>query len=304
MTFSWGTLGAHLVGIVFLSTGLAKAADPRLFAEHLQRLGVAPLALVNVLTGGAIVFECGWGTALVLGVAPTVVYPATLGLLAGLTALTLWSTGTGRTADCGCYVGLASVSPRRSVLLNAGYAVLVAGAWALSPPSPSGTGPAFWAVGGGALTGGGLAAVTYGYRLRYGTPLIDRRPLRPGRAWSADWFEENIVAQEGDELVAFLAPGCSACVRWLRVLRVVHEHDELPRVVGLVLASPDGATEYGEERGFDLPTAPVDPDAAQRFVRHTPTAVRLNDGRIADTWVGTMPAAFVQQVKTVQAATS
>lgn len=301
MTFSWGALGAVVVGLVFVSTGFAKAADPRLFADHVQRLGIGPIALVNGLTGATILFECGWGAALVLGVRPSIVYPATLGVLGVLTSITFWSTRSGRTNDCGCYTGLVEVTPRRSVALNGGYAVLVGTAWALHSPTVPLSRPALLAVGGTALAGGLLAAVVHGYRLRYGTPLIDRSPLRPGRTWANDWLGTTPVSRRGDELVVFLAPGCSACARWLRVLRTVHRRAEMPRVVGLILGGSDEAADYAAEAGLNFPTAAVMPEAARRIIRQTPTAVRLGDGVIREKWEGTMPASFVQRLRETEA---
>src|SRR3954470_10679768 len=89
------SLGPIGVGLVFLITAALKLVAPYRFHRHLWRLGVfdgtrwtAPVP-ATLATGEAV-----FGAALIAGLAPPLVAPATVGLLAALGGVTIWSTST------------------------------------------------------------------------------------------------------------------------------------------------------------------------------------------------------------------
>jgi hypothetical protein len=288
-------LGPALVGAVLLVAAVAKAVRPLQFSAHLGRLGLIPARLLLPATGLALVLEGVLGAALVVGAYPAVVVPAAAVLLAALTALTYWSTATGRTEDCGCYGTLARLTPRQSIALNAVYLALLAGAWAWSPPpAPTPLWKPVVSVGAGLLVGA-LAALAYAYERRKRRPLVDLSPLRPGRAWRPEWGGSAEGVEHGRVLVVYLRPSCSHCHRWIQVLNVAHTRPDLYRIVGVMSAGPGAGGEALPDLRF-----PVYPLASARFDRliwGTPTGIVVEDGVIRERWRGRLPPAFLDRLR-------
>ena len=155
---SWLIVGPWIVGATFLWTGAIKAIAPHVFSAHLARLGWIPPRLNGYAVVASAGLETAWGAALMLGVAPSLLLPATVVLLAILTSISWWGVKSGRTTDCGCYGGFVEPSISQSIVVNAGLGALVIAAWLVVPHSLSTPVWKLGATGIAGLAAAGLAA--------------------------------------------------------------------------------------------------------------------------------------------------
>ncbi|HEY9650946.1 MAG TPA: MauE/DoxX family redox-associated membrane protein, partial [Coleofasciculaceae cyanobacterium] len=95
------------------------------FIQHISKYRLLPQWAVPWVAISFIGLECALGVALVLYEFHQWLVPGSILLLLCLSALTLWSTSSGRTEDCGCYGGLLIITPQQSILLNLGYILLL-----------------------------------------------------------------------------------------------------------------------------------------------------------------------------------
>jgi len=292
----WGPV---LVGLVFAAVGLLKAATPSAFLNHVAKLRIVPPRLLRFAVPVFIVGEVALGVALVVGLAPAVLWPATVALLIALAALTLWSTSTGRVEDCGCYHGLLEVTPKQSLVLDLVYAALVAGAWVTRPAGLAGAGPARWGVVAAATVAASiLLAVAIRRLFTTGEALLDLGPLREGRRWKRSWLPAaSAELEQGERLVVFLSTTCPHCKRWVKILNLIHRRPDLPPVTGALVAPLAELAQFalGEEVRFPLVAS------RRNLVWHTlpgvPTAVRLVDGEIRGRWTGGLAPQFLERIQ-------
>ncbi len=127
MTFT--IIGTWIVGAVFLGTGIVKALASQEFITQVFRYRLLSPLLVPFVAIAFIGLECAWGLGLILNEFPNYLIPGSIILIFCLSILTIWSTSTGPTEDCGCYGGLLVITPTQSVLLNLGYIALLGLAW-------------------------------------------------------------------------------------------------------------------------------------------------------------------------------
>jgi hypothetical protein len=276
---------------------LAKALEPDYFVRHLKNLGLLPKSLLLPAALAVISFQCGLGVALLLHLWPARTLPFAILLLLGLGMVGYWSTATGRTADCGCYNGLFTLSPLQSLVLDTLYAVLLGLSWWWSAPDAE---PAFWKVAVALVVAAGSGSLALGlfrYSQLHGTPLVELTPIRVGRRWNPSWLPD-VAAGEGEILIVFLGANCVHCMRWIKVLNTIHACPRLPEVRGIVAISPDRLPEYLERVGGCFPTVAVSTWVAARLSRSiTPMAVLVREGVIREKWIRSMPKPFIERVR-------
>ncbi len=286
----WTALGAPLVGAILLWAAVIKAGNPGPFMTHLGRMGVVDRSRLYPLAVVLLGVEGAWGAALLIGLQPEMLLPATLVLLAALTGLTFWSTSTGRTEDCGCYGGQVDLTPAQSMALNGLYALLIATAWLTLEPSGA---LAPWEVAlavGAGLGTAGLTMVAQRHQRLHREPLLGRSPLREGRRWKKGWAAGAVdPSDDGEVLVVYLGPTCPHCHRWGRILNVVDEVAGLPGVVGVVRASEEERKDFAETHGFRFPMVTLTRGRMARLVSGVPTSVLVEGGVIRKVWVGSIP---------------
>lgn len=291
-----------IVGLVFLITGIAKTIEPWKFIDRISQLKIVPAKwnLQTALSFTAI--ECAFGVALILAVEPTITIPMSILFILGLSALTYWSTSTGRTEDCGCYNDMIEISPTTSLILNGVYIVLLIAALILNPWHST----VLWQwmlVLKTLLTTYALAYGSLIYRSTKGRPCIDLTPIQPKHPWQQSWLDEEInsALNLDSAIIVFLGPKCPACKNWLNVLKVIHNREDLPDVLGIIsLAST--SVEEGEEfvNSYDLnfPVGGLEAKKYQKLgIAGVPTAVLLQNGIIQDKWVGNMPKEFIERIR-------
>ncbi len=298
-------LGPFLVGAILLLAGLAKALEPQSFVRHLRNLRLFQEQALLPAAVGLAALQWGLGAALMLRLWPAWMLPAAILMLLALAAVGYWGTVTGRTADCGCYNGVVTLSPLQSLLLDAGYITLLAISWlrgtaGMPAPSPGRITAALLA----AAAGGFVTHTFFRYWVRRGRPLIELTPLRIGRRWNPRWLGEDlgISAADGEKIVIFLGASCPHCKPWVKVLNAVHRLDGLPEVQGVVTLPADRLPGYVSRAEVRFPVVAVRPWVAVRLSRGvTPTAVVIRDGRIEEKWVRAMPKTFTDRLRAAQA---
>jgi hypothetical protein len=292
--------GPFLVGLVLTFAGSAKALEPDYFVRHLKNLGLLPKSLLLPAALAVISFQCGLGVALLLCLWPARVLPFAILSLLVLGTIGYWSTATGRTADCGCYNGLFTLSPLQSLVLDTVYAVLLGLSWWWGVPEAE---PTTWKIVIillAAAGGGGLALGLFRYSERHGTPLVELTPIRIGRRWNPSWLPRSVdlSADDGETLIVFLGANCAHCMRWIKVLNTIHACPRLPEVRGVVAIGAEQLPEYLDRAAVRFPTVAVSTWVAARLSRSiTPTAVLIQDGIIREKWLRSIPRFFLDRVR-------
>lgn len=294
---SLGFIGMALVAMVFVFTALAKAVDPRSFTRHVRGLRLLPARETRTAVYGLIAFESAWGIALITKLSPGILLPATLVLLISLSALTYWSTSTGRSVDCGCYGTALQVTPAQSLLLNALYASAILYAY-LSLENVDGFTPWKAAAALAAGAGAGLLAFVSDRRVAEGGgPLVNLEPLLTGRRWRSAWAGGGTFPPDQEVLVVYLGPTCPHCQLWVRVLNVVHLVPGLPAVIGVVSVDEEKKQEFVETFALRFPVRTVPDRLMNRLAAAVPTTVLISENRIQEKWVGQMPETFLQRFR-------
>ncbi|MEJ7759915.1 MAG: MauE/DoxX family redox-associated membrane protein [Gemmatimonadaceae bacterium] len=294
----WISLGPRIVGATFVWTAVIKAIAPQTFRQHLSSLGWIPDRLLWPAVVGAAAFEAGWGVALILGIAPAIVLPATLVLLVVFSAISWWGVRSGKAADCGCYGGFIHPSIAQSIGLNSAFAALVLAAWfAPMPATPMSLWMVFVAIAATLVTGG-LAEFARRYPDKHGHALFDLNPLKVGRKWRHSWSGGATSGNISDEmLVAYLGPDCPYCTKFVTLANAMIQSPRLPRVVGVVGSSRERLNSFIADKGIRFPMATISPSLMGRLAQAVPTAVLVKSGKIDRIWIGNMPADFVDRFR-------
>lgn len=281
-----------IVGAVFLVTGVVKALSSKSFIELIFKYGLLPpqLAIPTAIT--FIGLECALGVALILHEFPQWFVPGTIILILCLSASTAWATSTKRTEDCGCYGGLLVITPKQSILLNLGYILLLGWAW-LNPVANHYMQTWQWVLALMALVAGSIS----GWRSQE-KPLVDFSRLKPGNRWHPRWLKDSPQdLQQGSHFVVFLGKDCPYCKQWVPLLNVMSTQKDLPNVIGILALSHEEISAFKAEHLVRFPVAQMDKLLFGYMVDSYPTAVLIENGAIANKWLGEIPKEFFDRIK-------
>lgn len=293
---SWLIVGPWIVGATFLWAGAVKAVAPHVFSAHLAKLERIPAKFNPYAVVAAAGLESAWGIALIFGVAPAFILPATVALLAILTAVSWWGVKSGRTTDCGCYGGYVVPSIAQSIALNTALAGLMIAAWLVLPRSLDTPAWKLVVTGISAVMFGGLTAASQRFLAKRGHFLIDMSPLKVGRRWRSSWGATP-AGEATELLVSYLGPDCPHCKKWVRVLNAMQQTSDLPAVAGVVATSNEKLESFVESSGIRFPITTIPQTMMNRLVWGVPTTVLVSGGRIQHQWSGHMPPEFYQRFK-------
>jgi hypothetical protein len=288
--------GPLIVGATFLWAGAIKAVAPHVFQAHVRNLGWIPARQLDAAVIVATALEAGWGTALILGVAPRIVLPVTAVTLVALSIVSWWGIHSGRTTDCGCYGGYVVPSLAQSVTLNGVLVAMTLIAWlSMETAGPTATWKLLTSIATGVIAGT-LAAISLRFLAKNGRFLVDMSPLKPGRTWHARWGAT--IPDDGTEhMVSYLGPDCPHCRQWVRVLNAIGHAPGLPQAVGVVAASSQTLDRFVEIAGIRFPMKIIPQSLMSRLVWAVPTTVLVSGGKIQEKWSGQMPPEFFQRFK-------
>lgn len=290
--------GSLVVGGIFLIAGIVKALSPESFFDHLHKLRLLPQKLIVPIAISVTAVEIALGLALMLRLFPQWLFPVVLVLLPILTALTYWSTSTGRTEDCGCYGGLVKVNPIQSMGLNGLYASLIGFAWWYAVADVFTKTQQLIALLIAVAIAATISTIGHWYYTKYQKPILDLSPLRPNQRWQSEWLNgHGDSAMTGSKLVVFMNPDCSYCKKWLKPLNVVHKISDLPDILGAAVCSIDEAKSLIDAYKIQFPVVVLEPSTVEHLVKGYPTGVLLDNGVIQEKWVGIMPQKFVDSIR-------
>lgn len=290
-----------VVGAVFLITGIAKALSSRQFTEHLFELALLPPEIMVYLAFAFVGIECGLGLALILHVFPQYVVPAAMLLIMSLSALTFWANQTGRTDSCGCYGGLALVTPQQSLMLNAVYVMLLGSALYLPIDNYE---TARWKVAASIC----LACINAGLAFRSEEkPIINLSALQPGRRWQRHWLSprsgmeefvlEDSTLQQGSYFVVFLGRDCPYCKQWISTLNILDAQTHRPPVIGVMALAPTEIAQFKQQFQVHFSIVSMSRLLFGFLAEGVPTAVLIKDGTIETVEMGKMPSAYEQEIQ-------
>lgn len=272
-----------IVGSIFLVTAIIKAIDARQFIRHNLRYDLAKPKLIKLASITFITIESGLGLALIFQIYLLWLIPFCIVLLLCLSGLTIWSTSSGHTLDCGCYGGMIIVTPKQSILLNLGYILLLMGGLdlGLNNPHEDWQGILILIV---SLTTGILAL-----RSR-NSPLVDFSRLKPGKKWQSAWLRHSeLDLQHGKYFVAFISSTCKYCHRWIGILNQVHSQSQAPQILGIISLQPQELESFKASNDVLFPLATMDRLLFSYMIEGVPTGVLIENGVIISIWNGNLP---------------
>lgn len=281
-----------IVGAVFLVAGAVKALSSEKFIEHTFKYELLPEEIVPEIAIIFIGLECSLGVALLLHEFPKWLVSGSMVLLLCLSALTIWSTSSGRTNDCGCYGGLMVITPKQSILLNLGYIGLLGLAW-LYPVAESPTATWQWVLALLVLVAGTILAWQSQYE-----PLVDFSPLKAGNPWKPNWLPEKPQDwQQGSHFVVFLNKDCPYCKQWIPLLNFINTQKDMPQVIGVVSLTEEEIEVFKAEHLVRFPITRMNELVFAFLVDSFPTAILIEDGLIASKWLGEIPPKFSDRIR-------
>lgn len=281
-----------IVGIIFFVTGIVKALSSQLFIMHTFRYGLLPAKIMSRIAIAFIGLESALGVALILYEFPEWLVASSIILLLCLSALTIWSTSSNRTDECGCYGGLVVLSPKQSILLNLGYILLLGIAWRY-PIKDHHTETWQWTLVLFVL----VFTSILGWQSRH-RPIVDFNRLKTGNPWKSRWLKGSFHdLQKGSHFVVFLSPGCGGCHKWVPFLNIMNTQKDLPQVTGIMSLSDEEIEEFKTEQRVRFPVVSMDKLLFRYMVDAFPTAILIEDGIISSKWIGQIPEEFVNRIK-------
>ena len=284
-------IATFIVGLVFLVTGTIKALSSRKFIEHIAQLGLVPGQLIVPVAITFIGLECALGAALILHVYPQWLVPGAIALLVLLSIVTIWSTSSGRTEDCGCYGGLAIITPTQSVLLNIGYVSLMGLAW-YYPVANYETAAWKWIL---SLVLFVLAMVSAQKSIE--NPVIDLTYLKAGKRWKAKWLDSSQDLTQGTHFVVFLGQECPYCKRWVPLLNVMNAQPHLPNVTAAMTLNDEEIEAFKAKHLVHFPVVEMNRLLFGYMAEAVPTAALIIDGVVENVAVGEIPEQYAKEIQ-------
>lgn len=288
----WSYFCTFIVGTVFLITGIIKAVSPEQFIHQNYKYGFLPSKIVLQAAITFIGLESALGIALILHEFPQWLIPSSIILLLCLSALTIWSTSSGKTKDCGCYSGLLIITPKQSLLLNLGYILLLAIAWLYPVPNHQ-TETWQWILA--LIVGVSSGILAWQSRQK---PLVDFSRLKIGNRWKRRWLKNNSKdLQKGYHFVVFLSKDCYYCKKWIPFLNVMNTQQDLPQVLGILSVNDEELETFQDEQMVRFPLVSMDKLLFSYMVDAYPTAILIENGVIYNKWIGEIPEQYLEKIK-------
>ena len=284
-------IATFIVGLVFLVTGTIKALSSRKFIEHIAQLGLVPGQLIVPVAITFIGLECALGAALILHVYPQWLVPGAIALLVLLSVVTIWSTSSGRTEDCGCYGGLAIITPTQSVLLNLGYVSLMGLAW-YYPIANYETAIWKWILSLALFVFADISA-----QKSLENPVIDLAYLKAGKQWKAKWLDSSQDLTKGTNFMVFLGQECPYCKRWVPLLNVMNAQPHLPNVTAAMTLNNEEIEKFKAKHLVHFPVVEMNRLLFGYMAEAVPTAALIKDGTVESVAVGEIPEQYAREIQ-------
>ncbi|MBU2512223.1 hypothetical protein KJ966_12865 [bacterium] len=268
------------IGLVFLLTAGFKVFFALPFITHTRKFKLIPERLNALLAVLFIEMEAGLGMAMVLHLYPLELIPFTIGLILFFSIVTWWGIKTGRTQDCGCYGAFLNLELWQTLVLNAGYILILLVAWLNTDQDDYNE---FWKVGIVLAT---ILIFHFTLKRTVKKPLFSIFGLRKGNFWKQNWYQTDKTPH--DYLFVFLDESCQECREWISQLNEIYPHLNHFNLIGLMPMQFDGTDESKEL----IPCFPIHKLNAIVFyllMGQIPLAVLVKQHRINMVWRKVFP---------------
>lgn len=289
MTETILAIAVKAVGAIIVFAGAVKAVAPYDFSVHLSSLNLIPAKMNQAAVTAVAGVEVAWGTALLLGLAPSATLPLSAASLFILSLISWRGVATGMTEDCGCYGGFIKLSIGQSLSLNALFIAVLLSAWFSGlrggdlPLLPAAV---TVAAGAAAYL---LALAGMSHEAKHGAPLFDVSPLKVGNKWNHAWAAGATEEMSGEFFVSYLGANCPCCKLWVRVANAMTHSPHLPKVIGVMAATPARTAEFVNDFSVNFAIAHISNSMMARMTRAVPTTAIIRDGVIRELFTGTLP---------------
>lgn len=281
---------AILVGLVFLVSGYAKAADCAYFSNILwHTYSNEWLALI---APGVIGIELILGWLLLLGWKHRWTAWAAIAFTVCLSAGFLWGVTAHGMYDCGCFghLEMLNLPPVWTIVRNAVMIVLLLLS-ALSADCRDhhvyGWSAALLAVG--LMVGGAMAGATF----HDATILSVRSAKYSGEVVEDTPLSRLQLSSDSTYLVFCFSYHCPYCMAAVGNIAPYAESGIVDRVIGLAVADSAGGADFRDFYGgepFPITDLPV--DSLMQISDDLPTAFFVRNDTVLATWVGEVPPAY------------
>lgn len=286
-----GRFAALCLGVMFLVSGGAKAADLASFVREFSAYGIItgqPLALVSAW--GLLALELALGAALVAGWRLRQSLSAAAALMLLFVVAVLWAWQAGTTEDCGCFGSLVKRSPKEALVEDVLILAVVGLSWLAVRGVPSFRSlPRFLIV-----VSAGLAGIFLPLAFGFSPSAVLYPPL-PGTPLPAIVLSapNSPDLYKGDYLLFIMETGCDHCRSDIPAVYEIAREPGLPQVVALC---PDGPREVSAFVSLFAPPFSIFSVSRQEFsallggAPSTPRYLRVREGRILKNWDGRAPS--------------
>lgn len=284
-TVTLSEIFSAIVGGFFLFSGGSKLLYSKAFIIHLERLGILTKQLSALCALVVMQVECALGVALILGAYFPEVIAAALSLIVILSMVTLWGAAKKRIKDCGCYGMVISVTPVKSLLINAALVIILVLAW-LS----RGEVDEFTPLWKGLVAIGVIILSNVLAKRSLRSPLVDLTPLRPGKPWRMDWIDPERDWRTGSHLMLFLDHPCDICEKWIGIITLDSlAHLGIERIIYVYPGERKNQIARDARLRALENVRYLDSSLYKKLVYLTPTAVLIRNGTIQEKWVNQIP---------------
>ncbi len=282
-----------LLGAVFVTGALLKAADVNLFVVQITHYGVlSDPGFVSAAALGTLWVEIWLGCALVLGARLLgMVHAAVLALLVVFTGLIGYAWAFHGIQDCGCF-GPIEMSPGVSIGKNAVLILLCLFAWRgcwRSPQLSASRRSVLIRYGISVVAACGVASYAYAH--------LEAAPKKDG-AFSEFVFEvdgEKYDLGIGEYFVPVLSMTCDHCMASVEKINALMETPGFPQVAALCYEEAEGGLADFEARtgpGFPLHSLGSSIRTFFNLIGQAPPRFYLiRDGQPVKFWDETVPSA-------------
>ena len=275
------------LGLVFLTAGVLKAADPAEFARQIATYGIVGPGPSGPLAYLLIPLEIALGTALVVGYRTRLAAVLTGVLLLGFMGATAYAWSQGRTEGCGCFGSFASRTPAQVLLEDSVFFALACLAVGLKRTAPSRGHWRLASVLALALAGGVVLPVA-AYALPIDAWVTD---LRIGRSLRQLPLENAPMdLSRGDYLIALLDLDATNARDIVQRLNQLNTGPGRPAVVAFYGGEVDEKTVFCFNTRPSFEVVAVPRAELKRLYRKLPRFFQLKDGKVSRIWEASPPA--------------
>ncbi len=141
----------------------------------------------------------------------------------------------------------------------------------------------------------GSIGVVLGWQSR-SKPLVDFSRLKVGNRWRPGWLED-VTLEQGSHFLVFISKDCPYCKQWVPLMNIMNVQSDFPNVLGVMSLKEEDLVEFKEQHLVRFPLKSMSKLLWGYMAKAYPTAVLVENGVIAQQWVGEIPQEFLGRIK-------